>query len=179
MKIICLFLLVSVSLVGCNQAGKDPESAIAVTIDGGPPEFDDQDEFDESHAHPSEGPHGGDLVELGNEKYHAELTHNETGIDVYILNSAATEEVAIKAASLTISLKHDGKVNSFELQANPQTDDPSGKSSRFSTGEPSLPKRLDEGAEGALTVNIDGKSFTGKVAHDHDHDHDHEGHDHD
>ena len=27
------------------------------------------------HAHPSHGPHGGDLIELGNEEYHAELVH--------------------------------------------------------------------------------------------------------
>jgi hypothetical protein len=27
------------------------------------------------HDHPSEGPHGGDLVELGNDEYHAELVH--------------------------------------------------------------------------------------------------------
>ncbi|MDA1165948.1 MAG: hypothetical protein O3B13_22860 [Planctomycetota bacterium] len=30
-----------------------------------------------AHAHPSEGPHGGDLIELGNEEYHAELVHPE------------------------------------------------------------------------------------------------------
>ncbi|NQV24291.1 MAG: hypothetical protein HQ518_07965 [Rhodopirellula sp.] len=27
------------------------------------------------HAHPTHGPHGGDLIELGNEEYHAELVH--------------------------------------------------------------------------------------------------------
>lgn len=27
------------------------------------------------HAHPTHGPHGGDLIELGNEQYHAELVH--------------------------------------------------------------------------------------------------------
>lgn len=27
------------------------------------------------HSHPTHGPHGGDLIELGNEEYHAELVH--------------------------------------------------------------------------------------------------------
>lgn len=69
---ICLTLAAAVGLSGCA----DPDSAStgsAPVSDLPPGTTEDHAE----HAHPSEGPHGGDLIELGNEEYHAELIHPE------------------------------------------------------------------------------------------------------
>ena len=44
-------------------------------------------EHDHGHAHPSEGPHHGALIELGKEDYHAEIVHDEKTdtVTIYIL----------------------------------------------------------------------------------------------
>ena len=93
---------------------------------------------------------------------------------MYVLDSSATKPVPIAADKLVVSLKHDGQVASFDLSANPDTNDPPEQSSRFTSAEEKLDQWLDAGAEGAVTIEIEGKSYTGNVTHDHDH----EGHDH-
>lgn len=125
-------------------------------------------------GHPEHGPHGGDLIELGKEAFHGELVHEESGASIYILDGSARESVAIEAEKLVVSLKHDGSVQSFDLPMNRQPEDPNEKSSRFTSSDENLHTLLDAGAEGAVTIAIDGKSYTGKVSHDHDH----SGHDH-
>lgn len=55
-------------LSGCSDpSGGDQFKEVSTTENEQPDEH--------AHAHPSEGPHGGDLIELGNEEYHAELVH--------------------------------------------------------------------------------------------------------
>ena len=49
------------------------------------------------HAHPSEGPHHGTLVELGNEEFHAEVVHDDKSVTVYVLDAGATKAVPIDA----------------------------------------------------------------------------------
>ena len=67
MAITCLSLA---SFVGCNDSAvKAPAPAATgeqhVEGDG------------HDHGHASEGPHHGHLIELGEEEYHAELTHDD------------------------------------------------------------------------------------------------------
>ncbi|MEM6467986.1 MAG: hypothetical protein AAF802_00345 [Planctomycetota bacterium] len=129
------------------------------------------------HGHPSEGPHHGDLIELGNEEYHAEILHDEDAgtVTIYVLNGAATVQVPIDATEVTINAKHDGKPEQFTLAASPEANDPQGKSSRFVSNDEVLAHHLDEeGAEPRLVLTINGKSYRGTISHDHDH----EGHDH-
>jgi len=153
--------------VGCKDASSTVEtSAPPATVDA-----------DEEHAHPSEGPHNGGLIELGNEEYHAELVHDEdTGsVTIYVLNAAATEQIPIESTEITINVKHDGTPEQFKLAASPDTSDPQGKSSRFVSTDAELGEHLDEeGADPKLVLTINGKSFRGTIEHDHDH----EGHDH-
>lgn len=63
-------------LSGCAdpQDSGTPTATSSRTEDGHH-EGDGHDHGEDAHAHPSEGPHGGDLIELGNEEYHAELIH--------------------------------------------------------------------------------------------------------
>ncbi len=62
-------------LSGCADPPDSTPTSTAGATDEGHHEDDGHDHGEEGHAHPSEGPHGGDLIELGNEEYHAELIH--------------------------------------------------------------------------------------------------------
>ncbi|UUO04923.1 hypothetical protein M4951_16195 [Blastopirellula sp. J2-11] len=159
-------LLLSLSAFGCSSSTADKPSG------DGHSEHDGHD-----HDHPSEGPHGGSLIELGAEEYHAELVHDEKAgsVTIYLLDSAAKVATPIDATELTINLKHDGMGEQFKLTASPDAGDPTGKSSKFVSSDAELAEDLDhEGADAQLVVTIGGKQYRGAVAHDHDH----EGHDH-
>ncbi|WP_286762997.1 MULTISPECIES: hypothetical protein [Rhodopirellula] len=163
--------LACTTFVGCSekdvQVSEAPESSEPIVMDELPPMMD-------MGGHPEHGPHGGELVELGKEAFHIEMMHGTGAVALYVLDGSATKPVAIEAEKLTVSLKHDGEVKSFELPANPQAEDESGKSSRFTSTSAEMDQWMEAGAEGAVILQIDGKSFTGKISHDHDH----EGHDH-
>lgn len=130
---------------------------------------------DHSHAHGAHGPHGGELIELGQDAFHAELLHTATEVAIYVLDDSATRTVPITATALTASLKHGGEVETFELIATPDAGDPEGTSSRFVTSDPQFAQWIDSGAEGALAIAIQGKNYTGRIAHHH---HSHAGHTH-
>jgi hypothetical protein len=164
----------ALTLTGCEPAG--PGSGQTVT----PPDTVAHQEHGHEHGahdHPSEGPHHGNLVELGNEEYHAEVVHGDAGaVSIYILDGSARNAVPIEAAEVVINLTHDGKPEQFKLAASPEAGEAAGKSSKFSITDQELAKRLDEeGAAAKLVVSISGKQYTGKIEHHHDHAH---GHDH-
>jgi hypothetical protein len=161
-----LLLVLAIVCGGCKPAADETADANAnsdapIIMDELPPIMDD------STGHPDHGPHGGELVELGKEDFHAELIHGDGGVSLYVLDGSATETVAIAAEKLVVSLKRFGKVASFDLAANPDANDPAGKISRFSSADPKLHAWLDADAEGVVTVQIEGKSYTGRIAHDH------------
>lgn len=174
-KLMMLFTMalttVSFILASCNS-NKDQGKTFD---ESAPADVTMQD--DHGHDHPSEGPHHGSLIELGKEAYHAELVHDEKNgsITIYILDGTAKKSVPIKAESLMINAKHDGKGQQFTLAAAPESGDPKGQSSRFSTQDKKLGDLLDkEGVTARLVLEIDGKSFNGEVPpHDHDHGHAH------
>ncbi len=151
---------------GCSKSAQHTDSHST----SGPPATvaTAQDE----HAHPTEGPHGGGLVELGNEEYHAEIIHDEAThtVTVYLLDSAAKKLVPIYATQILVNLSHDGKAEQFALKATPQSSDPTGKSSRFASTEEELADDLDhEDIKAQLAVEIGGKQYRGEIHHDHDH----------
>lgn len=158
-----------VALIGCKRAAEETASVAgtgsdaSIIMDEMPPMLDD------AHGHPDHGPHGGELVELGKEDFHIEIVHGSGAVAFYVFDGAVVDPVAIAATKLTVSLKHDGEVKSFELAADPQSGDAAGKSSRFTSLDAQFAQWMDSEAEGAVTVQIQGKSYTGKIAHDHDH----------
>lgn len=153
-------------LSGCGDTSNTGGNGTVTTP---PPAVDDH-----AHAHPSEGPHHGDLVELGNEEYHAEIVHGDGGeVTIYVLDSGATKAVPIDATEVVINMTHEGEAEQFKLPATPDAGDADGKSSRFSLKDEHLAEDLDaEGAVAKLVITINGKQYTGKIEHDH------EGHDH-
>lgn len=152
-----LALAALITLHGCEQKpAKDSPPPSATTT--------------ESPDHPTEGPHQGSLIELGNEEYHAELVHDEqtASIAIYILGSSATQAVPIDATELTVNLSRDGQAEQFSLAASPEPSDPAGQSSRFTSSDPELAESLDNAdAEAQLVVTINGKQYRGAIAHDH------------
>ena len=127
------------------------------------------------HSHPTEGPHGGTLIELGKEDYHAELVHDEAAdtVAVYLLDGAAEEPVAIDAKQLSLNLLIGGEPQQFPLDAQPQSTDPAGKCSAFGSTSAAIGKALHaKGTTGRLNVTVAGKVYVGKLAaHTHNHPH--------
>ena len=165
------------SLAGCNNqpagetgdVGDTPPDTVAA--DGG---HDDHEGH--GHDHSAAGPHGGDLVELGEEEYHAEVVHEGGGVTVYMLDGSAKNASPVDAAEVMINLVHDGKPEQFVLQASPDSGDPQGKASRFVSDDAELAQDLDAGVEARLMVNVGGTPYNGQISHDHGHDHGDDGH---
>lgn len=164
---IVVFALLTLGLAGCGDKPSGGPALSGATETAAPPATV---ESNHEHAHASEGPHGGGLIELGNEEYHAELVHDDAAgtVTVYILDSAAKSAVPIDAAEITINLKHDGRGEQFKVASSADQGDPAGKSSRFVSSEAELAEDLDhEGAEPQLVVTIAGKQYRGVISHEH------------
>jgi hypothetical protein len=127
----------------------------------------DHDEHDEHGEHSHEGPHGGELIELGKSHlYHAELVENdlEETMEVYLLDRQL-EPLPIAATSITFNLVVEGAPKSFPLEAVEVQD---GKASHFRAPPSELFEALHVSeTTGRLSVTIEGTPYTGKVEHDH------------
>ena len=127
------------------------------------------------HAHPTEGPHHGSLIELGKEDYHAELVHDDKTdtVTIYILDGTAAKAVPIPAKQVMLNMRAAGKPQQFTLTAARQEGDPEGSASAFATTSKQVAQALHaHGATGRLNVEIGGKIYVGKVGgHTHPHPH--------
>lgn len=130
---------------------------------------------DHGHGH---GPHEGDLIELGEEEFHAEVVFDEEAnkVVVYFLGPDAKANVAIEAKELSLELPGKDAAVTHALTAAPQDGDGEGKSSRFEIKSEELIEAFhhDPKTVGKFKVSINGKEFNGEIKHSHDHDdHDH------
>lgn len=128
------------------------------------------------HAHPDKGPHGGPLLELGDEEYHVEVLVDEKTdtLTLYVLDGEAKAAVATDAKEALISLKHDGKAEQFKLKASPLKTDPKGQASCFKLKSEELVEDLHhKNSNPRLAIKIKGKSYTAKISLKDDHDHKH------
>ncbi len=125
-----------------------------------------------AHAHADEGPHGGHIVELGAEDYHAEVVDDDKSgaVTVYILGSDAKTAKPIEATEVTINIKHAGEGEQFKLAASPDQGDPQGKSSRFTLTDKHLTEDMHaKDADAQLVIDVEGKQLRGKIEGDHKH----------
>ena len=163
--------LLALCMTGCAPKPSETSSSAApgstdtvVTMDGPPPATV------EIHAHASEGPHHGSLVELGNEEFHAEVVRDDKSVTIYVLDSAASNAVPIDATELAINLMHDSRPEQFKLTASPDTADPAGKSSRFTLADAELAGHIDDEASAPkLMITINGTPYWGEIKHSGDH----------
>lgn len=165
--------LLLLPLAGCG--GTDPSNDKAATT-----AHDDHHDHGHDHEHGG-GLHEGHLLELGEEEYHAEWTHDDEGlIDIYILDGTAKKEHPIEAAELTIVVQvQEQEPKTYTLPAVDPSGDPP-QSAHFSLQDPSLKTMLlvvGEGAEATLSVPIGEETYQAEFPaheeHDHDHDHGH------
>ncbi len=121
------------------------------------------------HGHEAEGPHHGHLIELGNEEYHAELTHDEASktVTIYLLDGSAKGNVPIPDPEVVLNLSIDGKPKQFKLPGTPQPTDPQGQCSKFSLASEELLEALESPkTSGRLNVTVKGKPFSGAIEHE-------------
>lgn len=114
-----------------------------------------------------DGPHGGQVIELGrNHEYHGELVeHEQSGTVIVFVLDADLNEMAIDQPSVVMDLSVAGRPTSFELTAVDQFD---GRASRFEASSRDLFEALHQNeATGKLRVVIDGTPYLGDVEHHH------------
>ena len=124
------------------------------------------------HEHGDEGPHGGHLVELGEEEYHAEvvLDVKTKAVSVYLLSSDPQKAAPVDAKEVVLELTIDGKTGPHVAKPSPQKDDPPGKTSRFIlANDPDIKAKIDDEheLEGHVNVTINGKAYSGEITHEH------------
>ena len=124
------------------------------------------------HGHGAHGPNGGEIVEVGNEEFHAEVVVDEDThrIDVFVLGSDAKTAKPIDATEISVSFKHGDEVEDFKLAAAALDGEAEGQSSKFTLTSEELFEELHEHSEGAtLSFTAGGESLSGTVTHSHDH----------
>lgn len=164
----CLSLS-SIALLGCaDKPVADPDEAEVIVMDELPPDLG------LAGGHPTEGPHGGELIELGNEEYHAELLHDDgSAPTIYLLDGSATEQIAVATSTLLFNMVVDGKPAQLTFTASPEEGAADGKSSRFVCADENAEELMHHHGDARLSVQIDGRGYTGSI-----HAHDHTGHNH-
>ncbi|MFM9966371.1 MAG: hypothetical protein ACKV2Q_34780 [Planctomycetaceae bacterium] len=144
-------------------------------------EKDKAPDAEHGHAHSHDhgeahGPHHGDLIELGDEEFHAEAVFDEDAnkITLYLLGPDAKTAVAIKAKELSLEMPGKEAPVAHGLSAAPLDGEAEGKSSRFEITSPELFEAFhhDPKIAGKFKVTLGGKEFTAAIKHEHDHGHD-------
>lgn len=134
---------------------------------------------DDRRAHPAtshaeKGPHGGQLIELGRDEYHAELVHDDDAhrVTIYLLDGAARQAVGSTDREVRLNLIVAGTPQPFQLPAAAQPGDAAGLSSRYELTSEALCMALDDAkTDGRLNVVIAGKPYAGEVTQAGHHDH--------
>jgi len=126
----------------------------------------------EVHSHAEHGPHGGELLEIGKEEFHAELVIDETKkqLAIFLMDSKVKDFVALDVPFLAVNLKMAGKPVQMKLKPMPQEIDKPGFASRFGITSKELLDALHGGhADAKLALKIGSKAYAVKLVHDHDH----------
>ena len=169
---VMLAMVVVFSFSGCGSESSE-------TPPGQPPETPSSAAPGPGHVHPSEGPHGGNLIELGNEEYHAELLHDEQThtVTVHLLDAAGKQPVSVSQPEIIMQLFQDGRFVSYTMKAVREQGDATGAASEFQIVDEALCDALAHGHEiqGRLQVTVNETQYTGTIELS---GHEHEGHSH-
>ncbi len=108
---------------------------------------------DGAHVHP-EAPHGGELLELGEEEAHLELVHDsKTGsVTVYVLGKDGKTPIAVAPPTIVVATKEGPKELTLTA-VNPKAD---GTADTFKGSHAGL---MAEPLDGRIRVTIAGKAF--------------------
>lgn len=141
-----------------------------IGCDGGKSDYKKADDLKKApalhdeHEHGAKGPHGGSLVELGDEEFHAEvvLDHDAHALRVFVLGKDA--KTASPTAATELSVHPEGK-DPITLKAAPQEGDGDGKSSRFELIDEKLVHDILDAKflHGDLKITIGDKPYSGHI----------------
>lgn len=154
--IVCLVVLI---VAGCNSSSDTSSNQSAAPADP-----------HAGHDHSSLGPHGGHVLELGEEDYHAEWRfNNDSGkVTIYLLDAAVKKPVTTTAATLSVQVKVGEDVSDYELPAINQSDDNPPTTSEFELVDTVMLeylKGVGHGIDATLTVVIGDKEYSGAFGH--------------
>jgi hypothetical protein len=129
MIVVAFLTLAAVSglIVGCSHSGKDASPAAGT--DTAPPRPGDSSE----HAH-KPGEHGGTIVAIGRDSYHAEAVFEKGGVvRLYTLGKDEARIQEVDSQTLTGYVKPEGgtEATSIAFRPVPQPGDSEGKTSQF------------------------------------------------
>jgi hypothetical protein len=165
-KLTFLFALSVLSVsVGCNQNGATPQDDRKVSGEAAGSAHDHDhahgettDHSVEGHAH-GVGPHDGTIADWGGGTYHVEFTvdREQQQATVYVLGSDEKTPAPIDAESIELSIT-DPEMQ-VTLQAEPQQDDPEGRSSRFVGTDEKL--GIVQEYAGTMTGVVEGTPYSG------------------
>jgi hypothetical protein len=122
------------------------------------------------HQHPAHGPHDGELLEVGNHEYHAEVVLDESKkqMMIYLLDKEVKSYVALDSPFLAVNLVIGGKPVQIKLKPIPQDTDAKGYSSCFGVVSPELMDGLHTTkSDPKLALRIRNKSYSIRIRHDH------------
>jgi hypothetical protein len=162
---------------GCDSGSSTASKGGAKTASKDGHDHDHGHDHGHDHSHAAQGPHKGHIVELGEEEYHAEWTHDdESGlVAVYILDKEMKKDVPIESKQVEITTKIGDAEKVYQLDAEYPADGDKTKSAKFVVEDKSLITALlaagKEGATATLSVEIAGKKFTSAIDHDAEHKH--------
>lgn len=150
-------LMLGLISLGCEKPGGNFKTAKQIKEDNQAAGKSDH----ASHDHGA-GPHGGSIVELGDEEYHAEVVVDgkTNALTVYMFGSDAKTAAPIAATELAVAGD-----KSLTLKAVPQEGDGDGKASKFELVDEVLvgPIAKDGFLHGDLKLEIDGKPYRGEI----------------
>jgi hypothetical protein len=159
---------------GCDSAKVDNAGGGA---DHGDHDHGDHDHGDHGHDHAHDhahGPHGGEIIEIGDEEYHAEYLKTDDGtVTVYVLDASMKNEVPIAAEEIAIDTKVGDKATTFKLAAVDRTEGDEPKTAKFEVVDKELAGvlvALSDGVTATLKLDINGKPYEAnieKVDHHH------------
>jgi hypothetical protein len=142
---------------------------------GSPPTDASTDAHSHSHAHGhshdhdhGHGPHGGHIIELGSEDYHAELTQDPASqmVGIYLLGGDLLTAAPVDSPSLTMYVSSAGETTEYTLPAVAQPDEPAGKSSYFELASEPLLTALSgqpPNSQARLSITIGGMPYAGAI----------------
>ncbi|MBL8794437.1 MAG: hypothetical protein JNM56_11065, partial [Planctomycetia bacterium] len=125
------FALVAAMAIGCGSGNREAPQAARVEPPVAKPA--PQAGKDEVHAH-KPGAHGGIIVEIGTDNYHAEAVFEKGGLlRLYTLGKDEARVLEVETQTLTAYVKEEGDAEAvaIELKSEPQAGDRAGNTSQF------------------------------------------------
>lgn len=178
---ICVLLVGLFCWIGCGQTPGDYKATQEVKKADGSAQDHDHSSHQGGHTHYGAGPHGGSLIELGGDDYHAELVldHGAHALRIFLLKADAKTPLPTNATEVTLAIDKNQKLS---LKALPLDGEDAGWSSRFElVDEEFVHNLVDRGfLHGDLSVPIGKNTFDSHLDIHFEHgdskpDHKHEG----